>query len=84
MVATTTDAPADLAGRLRHYREQAGLSREEVAVDSRLGFGFRTVAVWETGGRTPGLRHLRELARLYGVAVVDLLGEDDHAPASAA
>lgn len=68
--------PADLRSRLRHYRERAGLSREEAAALS--GRGFRTLCVWETGARTPRLDQLRDLARVYGVRVVDLLAEDDH------
>lgn len=77
MSTATADAvPADLGGRLRHFRQMAGLSREQAA--ARATPGFRTLCAWETGARTPGLVQLRELAALYGVPTVELLGEDDH------
>lgn len=74
--------PSTLSGRLRHYRERAGLTKEQAAV--RSGRGFRTLEVWERGVRTPSVENLRQLAALYGVPVVDLLGEDDHGRSRAA
>lgn len=61
----TTTIPGDLGGRLRHYREAAGLTREHVSVN--VGRGAGCIRDWELGQRAPRYVLLVQLARLYGV-----------------
>jgi transcriptional regulator with XRE-family HTH domain len=62
-----------IATHLREARKSAGLTREQVAVG--IGKSFSSVVAYETGSVEPPLHVLRELARLYGVSLADLLGE---------
>ena len=66
-------ASSDLGDRLRHFRERAGLTREQVAGLAERG--FHTVASWEQGKRAPRVHQLQGLARLYGVSMGELIGE---------
>lgn len=49
-----------LGGRLRRAREAAGLTREEVAV--RSGLGFQSISSYELGRVTPSLASLVAVA----------------------
>lgn len=66
-----TTIPGDLGGRLRHYREHAGLTREHVSV--QIGRGAGAIRDWELNQRPPRYVLLVQLARLYGVPVADLV-----------
>ena len=70
----TTELP-DL---LRRHRREVRLSLKDVA--RRLGVHFTTVSSWERGRSEPGFQVLRELADLYGVPLVDLLGTGRESP----
>jgi Zn-dependent peptidase ImmA (M78 family) len=42
-----------------------------------LGVRREVISYWETGARCPGLRQLRALAHLYGIAASSLLDDED-------
>ena len=55
---------------LVQLREQHELTQAELA--SMLGVARRTVGMWETGERTPGLHTAKQVASLFGVHVEDI------------
>jgi transcriptional regulator with XRE-family HTH domain len=68
-----TAIPSDLGGRLRHYRENAGFTREHVSV--QIGRGAGAIRDWELNQRPPRMVLLVQLARLYGVPLTELVTE---------
>lgn len=63
--------PHRIAERLRHFREQKGWSKGELARQ----LGYRTVATvshWETGKRTPTPENLERASSLLGCSIDDL------------
>ncbi len=71
-VTTICAIPSDTGGRLKYYRESAGLSREHVGVHLNRGTG--SVRDWELNRRVPRYVLLVQLAHLYGVPVAELIG----------
>jgi transcriptional regulator with XRE-family HTH domain len=63
-----------LGKTLKHLRIAHGLTQLDVA--ERLGVTRVSVHQWENDNAMPRRRSLEDLARLYGVRVSDLLGED--------
>lgn len=63
-----------LAERLVEARVLSGYSQEDGA--NFLGVSRAMVSYWEAGSRRPNDRQLRALARLYGVDLEKLLGEE--------
>jgi transcriptional regulator with XRE-family HTH domain len=75
----------DLGTKIRHRREQLGLSQIELAQAMHIAQG--RISQWESGARTQmSLQNLRSLARALGVSADYLVGtwEDDTASASTA
>jgi transcriptional regulator with XRE-family HTH domain len=64
---TTNSIDAFVAGRLRNYRKQLGISQSEIAKE--LGVTFQQVQKYEAGINRIGAGRLFQLARLYGVSV---------------
>lgn len=60
--------------RLARLRNKTGLSQAKVAKE--LGIAAPSVAQWETGRSRPDLSRLPALARLYGVDIRELCGDD--------
>lgn len=61
--------------RIRQYREQLGLSQQQVA--RQLGITRSAYAYYETGVSSPRLPTLCKLAKLYHVSYEELLGGID-------
>lgn len=59
-----------VAGRLRSYRKQLGMSQAETA--KQLGVTFQQVQKYEAGINRIGAGRLFQLAALYGVSVHEL------------
>lgn len=59
---------------LQRLRKQAGLSQEEVA--QKLFLSRQSISKWENGGAEPGIENLKALAKLYGVTVDELVGNE--------
>lgn len=55
----------DFGSRLRRYRQEKGLTQASLA--ERSGIVLRTVAYWEAGRHTPGVRELEGLVRALGL-----------------
>ncbi len=67
---------ADLSARLKFLREKKGWSKVEAA--KRIGLKApSTYGNWEYGLRQPDLEMIAKIAKLYGVSVDYLLGEND-------
>lgn len=60
--------------RLKEMRKRAGLTAKDVAL--AMGVCFQNVYNWENGSYLPETAKLRDLARLYGVTVDELLADD--------
>ena len=61
-----------LKDNLRKYREQKGLSQEQLADEVHVV--RQTVSKWERGKSVPDASMLVELTRALGVTAADLLG----------
>jgi transcriptional regulator with XRE-family HTH domain len=75
----------DIGTKIRHRREQLGLSQIELAQAMHIAQG--RISQWESGARTQmSLQNLRSLARALGVSADYLIGtwEDDTASAPTA
>lgn len=60
---------------LRRLRRNAKMTLAEVAWEIRIGTS--TYRTWERGGFPEAVAALLRLAKLYGVSVDELLGEED-------
>ena len=65
---------------LKEYRVKCKMTQEFVA--ERLGISRQAVSKWESGACDPSMSNLIALAKLYGVAIEDILvrvkdGEDE-------
>lgn len=58
---------------LKEARKRAGLTAREVATS--IGVSFQNVYNWEAGSYLPEAAKLKDLARLYGCTVDDLLAD---------
>ena len=65
--------------RLARARQEAGLTQSELAHELGLSSGTR-ISLWERGAEQPRPRFIPELARLLGVAPLDLLVGDPDEP----
>jgi transcriptional regulator with XRE-family HTH domain len=67
---TANSIDAFVAGRLRSYRKQLGLSQAEVA--KQLGVTFQQIQKYEAGLNRIGAGRLFQLATLYGMPVQEM------------
>jgi len=67
-----------LGTKIREMRKGLGLSQEQLA--GKIGVSRQAVTKWETDAGTPDVENLVELARLFGVTVDELLGNDIATP----
>lgn len=63
--ATDRDQAADLGARIAAAREARGLS--QAALARLVPVGRSTASEWESGLKTPALRHVPRLCRVLGV-----------------
>ncbi len=56
---------------IRNYRIISGLTQAQVA--EKVGVRPNAVSQWETGVRSPCVRHIRMMAALFGCMVDELL-----------
>lgn len=59
----------------RKYRRKSGLTQAKLA--EMLGVCSNAVSQWETGTRSPSVRHIMHIAKLLGCTVDDLLKCND-------
>ncbi len=63
-----------LGENLQRLRKERGLSQEEVA--QALFLTRQSASKWENDGAEPGVENLKALAKLYGVTLDELVGEN--------
>lgn len=61
--------------KIAQLRRLKGISQEELA--EKLGISRQAVSKWEAGTATPSTDNFKELSRLFGVSVDELLYPDD-------
>lgn len=66
--------------RIKQLRKQKGLTQKEMA--EAVGVGVSTVAMWESGKRTPSFKLLNDLSELFDKSIDYILGtsDDDRSP----
>ena len=66
--------------RITQLRKQKGLTQKEMA--EAVGVGVSTVAMWESGKRTPSFKLLNDLSDLFDKSIDYILGtsDDDRSP----
>ena len=64
--------------RMQEAREEAWLTREQVAV--AIGRGYPTILAYEQGKYRPPAGVCKRIARVLGVTVADLMAIDDVKP----
>lgn len=66
--------------RIKQLRKQKGLTQKEMA--EAVGVGVSTVAMWESGKRTPSFKLLNDLSDLFDTSIDYILGtsDDDRSP----
>ena len=63
-----------IAKNLVYYRKAAGLTQAELA--EKINYSDKSVSKWEQGNGIPDVYILMQLAKLYGVSINELVGED--------
>ena len=63
-----------LSENLQRLRKEKGLSQEDVA--QKLFVSRQSVSKWENGNAEPGVENLMALAKLYGVTLDELVGNE--------
>lgn len=61
----------DLANQIAALRKKCGFSQEELG--EKLGVSRQAVSKWESGKAVPELENLKELSRIFGVSLSELL-----------
>ena len=66
------------SSRIKELRKQCGYTQVDLA--EKLGVGPSTIAMWETGKRTPSFKLLNDLSDLFDKTTDYILGysDDDH------
>ena len=66
--------------RIKQLRKQKGITQKEMA--EAVGVGVSTVAMWESGKRTPSFKLLNDLSDLFDKSIDYILGisDDDRSP----
>ena len=66
--------------RIKQLRKQKGLTQKEMA--EAVGVGVSTIAMWESGKRTPSFKLLNDLSALFDKSIDYILGtsDDDRSP----
>ena len=65
----------EMKDRLTEMRKRAKLSQQDLA--DKLFVSRSTVSRWENGELTPSIVNLKEMAKLYGVSLDYLCGNDE-------
>ncbi len=66
--------PMTLGERLRKLRQDRQLPQDDVA--RAIGVRVQAVSEWERGEAEPRVASLRELAKLFGVTLDELIGRE--------
>ena len=64
----------NVGSNIKFFRERYGLTQESVA--KYLNTKREIISYYETGDRTPPVKHLQSLANLFGVELIELLEKE--------
>ena len=67
----------ELADQIALLRKKSGLSQEELG--EKIGVSRQAVSKWESGKAVPELENLKELSRIFGVSLSELLQLEENA-----
>ena len=56
---------------IREHRKRVGFTQTQIA--EKLGVRSNAVSQWETGVRSPSVKHLKQIAEMLGCTADDLL-----------
>lgn len=59
--------------RIKEFREMAKMSQAELAV--LLGVTQNTISNYERGEREPSIENLKQMAKIFGVSVDELISD---------
>ena len=62
--------------RLVELRKKNNMTQEELALE--VNVTRQTISNWELGSTKPDVEQLKELSRLYGISIDELVGNDTH------
>lgn len=65
-----------ISERIRELRKSSGLTQIEFA--QKLNVSYGTIAMWETGKRTPGIETIKKIADFFGVPPGSITGWEDN------
>lgn len=63
-----------IAKNLTFYRKQAGLTQAELA--EKINYSDKSISKWESGNGIPDVYTLLQIAKLYGITLNDVVGEE--------
>lgn len=64
-----------LSDTIKNLRKKKGMSQTQIAI--KLGITQGAVSQWETGQTEPASDQLLALAKIFGVSVYEIKGEDE-------
>jgi DNA-binding XRE family transcriptional regulator len=62
----------DLGALMQKVRNEKKINQDELA--EKIGVSSKTISVWETGKKQPGVMNLLKYCSVLGVTIDDLLG----------
>lgn len=65
-----------ISERIRELRKSSGLTQIELA--QKLNVSYGTIAMWETGKRTPGIETIKKIADFFGAPPGSITGWEDN------
>ena len=75
MIPEDNELKKVFARRLAFLREEAGLSREELA--EKLGCSNGLITHYEQGKKLPNMRIIKKLKNVFGVSADYIIGDDN-------
>lgn len=78
----TNEINQKIAKNLIYYRKAAGLTQAELA--EKINYSDKSVSKWESANGVPDVYTLIQLAKLFGVSLNELVGEETPRPMATA
>lgn len=73
---SNSDLKVTIGERIKYLRESKGLTQIEFA--QKLNVSYGTIAMWETGKRTPGIETIKKIADFFGVPPGSITGWENN------
>ncbi len=68
-----------IAKNIMNYRKAAGMTQAELA--EKINYSDKSVSKWESGNGVPDVYTLMQMAKLFGITLNDLVGDEPVLPA---